>query len=71
MTFNTGETSEELRATYNPEGSILRKVQDRLLEMLLYLDGVCKSIGVPYRLDGGNVLGAIRHQGFIPWECRG
>ena len=68
MTFNTGETPEELRAAYNPEGSVLRKVQERLLEMLLYLDEVCKTIDVPYRLDGGNILGAIRHQGFIPWD---
>lgn len=66
--FNTGETPEELKAKYNPEGSELRKVQLRLLDMLLYLDEVCKKLGVDYRLDGGNVLGAIRHGGFIPWD---
>ena len=68
MTYNTGESSEELRQKYNPDGSVLRKVQNRLLEMMLYLDEVCKAIDVPYRLDGGNVLGAVRHQGFIPWD---
>ncbi len=66
--YNTGETSEELKEEYNPEGSILRQVQLRLLDMLLYLDSVCKKLSVPYRIDGGNVLGAIRHNGFIPWD---
>ena len=66
--FNTGETAEQLKATYNPDGSTLRAVQERLLDMLLYLDKVCKTINVPYRLDGGNVLGALRHDGFIPWD---
>lgn len=66
--FNTGETSNDLRKQYNPEGSIRRKVQLRLLDMLLYFDAVCKECGVPYLLDGGNVLGAIRHGGFIPWD---
>ena len=68
MVYNTGETAEELKAKYNPDGSILRKAQLRMLDMLLFLDGVFKEIGVPYRLDGGNILGAIRHGGFIPWD---
>ena len=66
--YNTGETSEELKEKYNPEGSLIRKVQLRLLDMLIYLDGVCKKIGVDYRLDSGNVLGSVRHGGFIPWD---
>lgn len=66
--FNTGETPLELKEKYNPDGSLRRAVQMRLMEMLLYIDSVCKKIGVPYRLDGGNVLGALRHGGFIPWD---
>ena len=67
-TFNTGETTADLKQRYNPEGSKRRAVQERLLDMLIYLDGVCKEIGVPYRLEGGNVLGSLRHKGFIPWD---
>ena len=66
--FNTGETQSELTAKYNPEGSLLRKCQLRMLDMLLYFDKVCKEQKIPYRLSGGNVLGAIRHGGFIPWD---
>ena len=66
--FNTGETQESLRADYNPDGSVLRRAQLRMLDMLVYLQGVAKSIGVPCRSDGGNVLGALRHKGFIPWD---
>ena len=66
--FNTGETQEELRAKYNPEGSKLRKMQKRMLDMLLYIDDICKKQNIKWRLDGGNVLGAVRHGGFIPWD---
>lgn len=68
IVFNTGETQSELRAKYNPEGSILRKAQMRMLDMLIYFDKVCKEQNIPYRIDGGNVLGAVRHGGFIPWD---
>ena len=67
-TFNTGETQESLRQEYNPDGSVLRKAQLRLLNMAIYLQEIAKKIGVPCRLDGGNVLGAMRHGGFIPWD---
>ena len=66
--FNTGETAQELKEKYNPEGSLKRRVQLRLLDMLLYLDEVCKKNGIDYRIDGGTVLGAVRHGGFIPWD---
>lgn len=68
MIYNTGETEEELKANYNPEGSVLRKAQLRMLDMLIYIDKVCKEQNIEYSLDGGNVLGAIRHGGFIPWD---
>ena len=66
--FNTGETVQDLKEMYNPEGSLKRRVQLRLLDMLLYLDKVCKENGIDYRIDGGTVLGAVRHGGFIPWD---
>lgn len=68
MIFNTGETSEELKERYNPEGSKLRKLQYRMLDMLLYIDKVCREQHIEWRLDGGNILGAVRHGGFIPWD---
>ena len=66
--FNTGETAEELKNKYNPEGSLRRRIQLRLMDMLVYFDNVCKDIGVNYRIDSGIVLGAVRHGGFIPWD---
>ncbi len=67
--YNTGETHEELRALYNPDGSVLREAQCRMIDMLKYIDDVCRKIGVTYMLDGGNVLGYVRHNGeFIPWD---
>lgn len=66
--FNTGETAESLRREYNPDGSLLREAQLRLLDMLDYIDKVCREQGISYRLDSGNVIGALRHGGFIPWD---
>lgn len=48
--------------------SLLREHQLHLLEMLCYLDSVCKKYQIRYFLVGGSALGAVRHQGFIPWD---
>ncbi len=53
---------------YNPEGSVMRKTQMRLLEMLDVLDGICKKHNITYWLVCGTLLGARRHGGFIPWD---
>lgn len=44
------------------------EIQEVLLEMLLQLDRVLREHDVRYTLDGGTLLGAVRHKGFIPWD---
>lgn len=50
------------------EQSLLRKVQLEQLEMLKEIKRVCELLGIKYFLDSGTLLGAIRHEGFIPWD---
>lgn len=39
-----------------------------MLEILLYFDKFCKENNLMYYLCGGCLIGAVRHQGFIPWD---
>ncbi|KAF0226419.1 MAG: LICD family protein [Erysipelotrichaceae bacterium] len=54
----------------NPDGSVItiHDVQMVLLEMLKDIDKVCREHDIPYFLNGGSALGAVRHKGFIPWD---
>ena len=47
---------------------LLRKFQIASLKFLLQIDEICKENNIQYWLDHGNLLGAIRHNGFIPWD---
>lgn len=59
---------KELREQYNSDGSILRKAQLRMLDMLSFIDKVCEEHNLTYWMSGGTFLGAVRHGGFIPWD---
>jgi lipopolysaccharide cholinephosphotransferase len=61
-------TNKELRERFNPDGSMLRKQQLRMLEMLKFIDAICKKHDIKYWLSSGTLLGAVRHGGFIPWD---
>ena len=45
-----------------------RDLQLKILDMVKDIDLVCKKHNIKYYLAYGSVLGAVRHQGFIPWD---
>ena len=51
--------------TPNP---FLRGVRELGYESLTFLDNVCKKHDLNWWLDGGTLLGAVRHGDFIPWD---
>ncbi len=46
----------------------LEEHQSALKLLLEEFDRVCKILDIPYILFAGTMLGAVRHQGFIPWD---
>lgn len=50
------------------EKTTLRDVQDKILEIMKYIDTICRENDIQYFIMGGTALGAIRHKGFIPWD---
>ena len=54
--------------TVQPNEHQHQQHQSALLTLLTELDRVCKVLDIPYVLFAGTLLGAVRHQGFIPWD---
>lgn len=59
---------QQLRNRFNPDGSLLRRQQMRMLELLLEVDRICKKHDIRYWLSSGTLIGALRHNGYIPWD---
>lgn len=61
-----GAASADPLAAHNRR--VLRQCQLKQLGILEEIDRICKKHAIGYWLDGGSLLGAVRHGGFIPWD---
>lgn len=62
-----GFFEEEVRCEY----TITKKMKEIWgieIDLLNEFDRVCKKHSIKYFADGGTILGAVRHKGFIPWD---
>lgn len=50
------------------EAQNLTAHQQVLLELFGVFDRLCRKHDIPYMLFAGSALGAVRHQGIIPWD---
>ena len=46
----------------------MKQIQAKILEVMSYIDTLCRDNHIDYYIMGGTALGAVRHQGFIPWD---
>ena len=46
----------------------IRDLQLKILEMMEFIDKLCRENVIIYHILGGTALGSVRHKGFIPWD---
>lgn len=58
---------EESKATFVVDRD-RKRLWAALLDLLAEFDRVCRAHGIKYSIDGGTILGKVRHDGIIPWD---
>ncbi|MGN9104569.1 LicD family protein [Oliverpabstia intestinalis] len=66
MNEKKGKTMIERSKPYEPE--ILAKLHKTQIEILEEFERICEKYNLEYFAIYGTAIGAVRHQGFIPWD---
>ena len=68
--FRVFNTTEAIESIVNPNYKMISIDQEKIIqfEALKYLKAKCLEAGINYYLAYGTLIGAIRHNGFIPWD---
>ena len=67
MDFNRSFFEDEVRNGFYVPAE-MKQAWAAQMEVLSDLDRACSENGIEYYADWGTLLGAVRHQGFIPWD---
>lgn len=62
------ENEKDCRYIIMINQSIIDKVQAVEIEIMEQIDQICRKHDLSYFAIGGSALGAVRHEGFIPWD---
>lgn len=62
------ETKRRFFKSLPPAEGEMRKHQLILKDLLREFDSLCRNSQIPYFLVVGTLLGAMRHDGFVPWD---
>lgn len=46
----------------------IQEIKEYELNILKFIDYICKKYDIKYFVNYGTLLGAVRHKGFIPWD---
>ncbi len=57
----------EIRCNFHVT-SMIKRLWASQMEILSWIDGVCKKYGIRYIICYGSLIGVVRHKGYIPWD---
>ncbi len=67
MEFSKEFLKREVREGFEID-EMMKRAWAAQMEVLLVIDEVCRKHDLQYFAYAGTLLGAVRHQGFIPWD---
>lgn len=67
MIFPNNYFKEEVRDSFRIE-ELMKRAWGAEIEVLEVIDKICKKYNLTWFADWGTLLGAVRHNGFIPWD---
>ena len=67
LNFPDGYFKDEIRCGFRVS-SMMKRLWASQMEILLWIDLVCRKYGIRYIMCYGSLIGAVRHKGYIPWD---